>query len=87
MIILRSHDQRTQDYFLGIDRDWIECKDRQLWVEIGFLCLSTESESLFTSLNSLSLEIFNRLPLLRTGATWDLSDNMTIMISKATLSL
>jgi hypothetical protein len=22
-------------WFLGIDRDWIECKDRQLWVEIG----------------------------------------------------
>ena len=22
------------DYFLGVDRDWIECKDRQLWVEI-----------------------------------------------------
>jgi hypothetical protein len=34
MIILRSHDQRTPDYFLGVDRDWIECKDRQLWVEI-----------------------------------------------------
>ena len=37
MIILRSHDQRTPDYFLGVDRDWIECKDRQLWVEIGEL--------------------------------------------------
>ena len=24
------------DYFLGVDRDWIECKDRQLWVEIAF---------------------------------------------------
>jgi len=35
MIILRSHDQRTPDYFLGIDIDWRECKDRQLWVEIG----------------------------------------------------
>jgi hypothetical protein len=23
MIILRSHDQRTPDYFLGVDRDWI----------------------------------------------------------------
>ena len=23
------------DYFLGIDRDWRECKDQQLWVEIG----------------------------------------------------
>ena len=34
MIILRSHDQRTTDYFLGVDRDWIECKDRQLWIEI-----------------------------------------------------
>ena len=22
------------DYFLGVERDWIECKDRQLWVEI-----------------------------------------------------
>ena len=22
------------DYFLGVDRDWIECKDRQLWIEI-----------------------------------------------------
>jgi hypothetical protein len=23
-------------HFLGVDRDWRECKDRQLWVEIGF---------------------------------------------------
>jgi hypothetical protein len=37
MIILRSHDQRIPDYFLGVDRDWIECKDRQLWVDIGEL--------------------------------------------------
>jgi len=34
MMILRSHDQRTPDYFLGVDRDWIERKDRQLWLEI-----------------------------------------------------
>ena len=27
-------------HLLGIDRDWIECKDRQLWVEIEFLYVS-----------------------------------------------
>ena len=36
-----SHDQRTPDYLLGVDRDWIECKDRQLWVEIDPVILVT----------------------------------------------
>ena len=33
-------DQRTPDYFLGVDRDWIECKDRQLWVDIVNIVVS-----------------------------------------------
>jgi hypothetical protein len=31
MIILRLHDQNTPDYFLGVDKDWIECKDRDIY--------------------------------------------------------
>ena len=35
-ILLKGNQFITKvDYFLGVDRDWIECKDRQLWVEIG----------------------------------------------------
>ena len=34
-ILLKGNQFNTKvDYFLGVDRDWRECKDRQLWVEI-----------------------------------------------------
>jgi hypothetical protein len=33
MIILRLHDQNTPYYFLGVDKDWIECKDKSEKVE------------------------------------------------------
>ena len=29
--------KETSLIHLGVDRDWIECKDRQLWVEIGII--------------------------------------------------
>ena len=34
--ILRKGNQFNTkvDYFIGVNRDWKECKDRQLWVEI-----------------------------------------------------
>jgi hypothetical protein len=34
-ILLKGNQFNTKvDYFLGVDRDWIECKDRQFWIEI-----------------------------------------------------
>jgi hypothetical protein len=34
-ILYKGNQFNTKvDYFLGVDRDWIECKGRQLWIEI-----------------------------------------------------
>jgi hypothetical protein len=34
-ILLKGNQSNIKvDYFLDVDRDWRECKDRQLWVEI-----------------------------------------------------
>ena len=35
-VSLKGNQFNTKvDYILGVDRDWIEYKDRQLWVEIA----------------------------------------------------
>ena len=42
-ILYKGNQFNTKvDYFLGVDRDWIECKDRQLWVEIAKTCRTAE---------------------------------------------
>jgi hypothetical protein len=56
-----SHDQRTPDYFLGVDRYWRECKDLQLWAGIGLF---------YNLLQFLTFVLFITYILYKVSRSW-----------------